>query len=268
MSQLLPLARIQYTDGNGSPLSGGTVAFTQPGTGGAVLRPIWADVGETIPLQNPCPLDSSGITFSGGSQVSVWGFGQYEEFVRDNSGNLIYSALVQTTAGGLIGGGTINGSLQITGNLSVNGNITDVQQINANDFIGNTGTLGTLTSYTTDLQGPTTIDNLTATGPAEFNGGLDASSITIGGQPIPRMTGGTFLTDTINTQFTTQLIPPFTGITSASATYGPGTQGTVMDGAPAIESVGQSSIVINAPGTDTETTTGEQFYIYWMVMGT
>ena len=94
MASLLPPARIQYFDGNGAPLVGGSVRFAQPGTGGSVLSPVFADSAQTIPLVNPVPLDAAGITQSGGSQVSVYGNGSYEIFVRDSSGSLIYSALV------------------------------------------------------------------------------------------------------------------------------------------------------------------------------
>lgn len=137
---LLPVARQQFFDGNGAPLVGGSVAYAQPGTGGNTLRPVYADMGETIPLMNPVPLDSSGITFSGGSQVSVWGFGEYEQFVRDNQGNLIYSAILDTPGG--LTGGTIQGSVQINGDLSVVGNITDTQSLTTPTINGTNASFG------------------------------------------------------------------------------------------------------------------------------
>jgi hypothetical protein len=129
----MPVARQQFTDGNGSPLSGGSVAFCTPGTSGTVYRPVYADEAETIPVTNPVPLDSAGITFSGGSQVTLWGFGAYEIFLKDASGNLIYSAILDTPGG--LEGGTINGSVQINGNLSVTGNVSDSQVLNTQSLV-------------------------------------------------------------------------------------------------------------------------------------
>lgn len=145
MAMLLPIPRIQWTDGNGMPLVGGSVMFATPNTGGTTLRPIYADEAETTPLINPVPLDSAGISFSGGSQVSIWGFGQYEAWVRDADGNLIYSALLDT--GGSLEGGTIDGSVQINGDLSVVGSILDTQSLTTPLITGTDGNFGgTLTA--------------------------------------------------------------------------------------------------------------------------
>lgn len=92
----MPVGVRQFTDGNGKPLVSGWVAYAQVGTGGATLRNVYADEGETTPLQNPVPLDASGRPYSGGSQVSIWGDGTYEEYVYDSSGVLQTSSIIDT----------------------------------------------------------------------------------------------------------------------------------------------------------------------------
>lgn len=92
----MPVGVRQFTDGNGAPLVSGWVAYAQVGTGGAVLRTVYADEGETIPLQNPVPLDASGRPYSGGSQCSIWGDGAYQEYVYDSNGVLQTSAIIDT----------------------------------------------------------------------------------------------------------------------------------------------------------------------------
>lgn len=161
MAMLLPIPRIQWTDGNGMPLVGGSVMFATPNTGGTTLRPIYADEAETTPLINPVPLDSAGISFSGGSQVSIWGFGQYEAWVRDADGNLIYSALLDT--GGSLEGGTINGSVQINGDLSVVGNILDTQSLTTPLITGTNGNFGgTLSAAALSVSGGISAGTITS----------------------------------------------------------------------------------------------------------
>lgn len=92
----MPVGVRQFTDGNGAPLVGGWVAYAQVGTGGTVLRNVYADEGETVPLSNPVPLDASGRPYSGGSQCSIWGDGSYEEYVYDANGVLQTSSIIDT----------------------------------------------------------------------------------------------------------------------------------------------------------------------------
>jgi hypothetical protein len=212
MAVILPVARQQYTDGNGFPLVGGSVAFCQPNTSGTVFRPIYADEAETIPLSNPCPLDSAGITFSGGSQVSVWGFGAYELFVRDADRNLIYSAVIDTPAG--LTGGTIQGSVQINGDLSVTGNITDTQsltspQINGTnaDFAGSVSanSVGAVNAGFDNLgvNDSATIDgNLSVIGTSNLQGLVTAGGIQTGPIVATTVDAAEFLVSGAPLQFT------------------------------------------------------------------
>lgn len=99
MPALLPWGVKQFCDGNGSPLVAGWVAYCQVGTGGAVLRNVYGDEGETVLLQNPVPLDASGRPYSGGSQQSIWGDGTYEEYVYDSQGVLQTTSIIDTQSG-------------------------------------------------------------------------------------------------------------------------------------------------------------------------
>jgi hypothetical protein len=58
MSQLIQNAKQSFTDANGNPLAGGTVAHYLPGT----LTPTntWQDQGLTSLNPNPVTLDASG----------------------------------------------------------------------------------------------------------------------------------------------------------------------------------------------------------------
>lgn len=96
MAALMPVGIRQFTDGNGAPLVGGWVAYCQVGSGGQIFRNVYANEAETIILQNPVPLDASGRPYSGGSQVSIWGDGSYEEYVYDANGVLQTSAIINT----------------------------------------------------------------------------------------------------------------------------------------------------------------------------
>jgi hypothetical protein len=155
---------MQFTDGNGRPLVAGSVAYCEPGTGGANYRPIWADEAETIPLENPCPLDASGIPFSGGSQVTLWGIGEYEMFLRDVNGVLIYSALISTVNLDLIS--EINGSLHIKGGLTVDGDIVGAGAVESNSVVTNA-----LTASQATIGDGTVLGNWTV------NGALIADSV-------------------------------------------------------------------------------------------
>lgn len=99
MPALMPWGVKQFCDGDGNPLVGGWVAYCQVGSGGAIFRNVYADQAETILLQNPVPLDASGRPYSGGSQVSIWGDGTYQEYVYDSQGVLQTSSIIDTASG-------------------------------------------------------------------------------------------------------------------------------------------------------------------------
>ena len=92
LASLLPQGILQFTDGNGAPLSGGSVTFYVPNT--TTLKTVWADPGEVVALANPVPLDSAGRPQSGSSEVEIYGSGQYSMLVKDAYGNTIYGPVL------------------------------------------------------------------------------------------------------------------------------------------------------------------------------
>jgi hypothetical protein len=191
MAVLMPIGIRQYLDANGDPLVGGSVAFAQPGTGGSTLSPVWADEDQTIPLHNPVPLNAAGQPYSGGSAVSIWGSGTYEEIVKNATGGTISTSTIDTRD--FITGGTIDGNLVIDGSLEVTGNIIGDTQINAPALYGTDGAISTDFAVGrnlnvggilgiqggADITGGVTIDTLHVTGNSviSLSGTLEAGSI-------------------------------------------------------------------------------------------
>ncbi len=97
---LLPNAMQAFTDSNGYPLAGGTVAFFVPGTD--TPKDTWQDADQTIINSNPLTLDGSG-------RAIIYGIGVYRQIVYDSSNNTIWDQLTaaypeMVLAGGLAGG--------------------------------------------------------------------------------------------------------------------------------------------------------------------
>ncbi|RQZ57415.1 hypothetical protein DF057_28640 [Burkholderia cepacia] len=86
-TQLVPLGKAQWTDGDGNPLVGGNVYFYVPGT--TTPKTTWQDQGGTTPNLNPVPLNARG-------EAIVWGNGTYRQMVYDVNGNLIYDVVTDT----------------------------------------------------------------------------------------------------------------------------------------------------------------------------
>lgn len=102
MATLLPPGEIQFIDGNGSPIAGGTVAFYIPNT--LTPKDTYQDSGATILNTNPVVLDAA-------ARAIIYGSGAYRMIVKDASGNLVYDQLTADTAvGGTAQGGTSTGA--------------------------------------------------------------------------------------------------------------------------------------------------------------
>lgn len=86
---LLPNAKQQFFNGNGTPLSGGRVYFYEP-PNTTVLKTTWQDADQTIPNANPVILDGSG-------EAIIYGTGQYRQIVKDSLGNTIWDQLTTGT---------------------------------------------------------------------------------------------------------------------------------------------------------------------------
>lgn len=155
---ILPNGMNSFTDANGFPLAGGSVAFFVPGTD--TPKDTWQDADQTIINENPLTLDGSG-------RALLYGIGVYRQIVYDSDGNTIWDQLTaaypeMVLTGGLAGGS--GNSLTVT-----------VDDWNAYD-----GTLLSLTAKANN-SGPTsiTINGLspisffkdTLTGPIALQGG-------------------------------------------------------------------------------------------------
>lgn len=76
MSYRIPNGKSQFFDANGNPLSGGSVAYYQPGT----LTPVntYQDQALTTINPNPITLDSAGECVAWGPDSTV-----YRQIVKD-----------------------------------------------------------------------------------------------------------------------------------------------------------------------------------------
>lgn len=99
---LLPPGKVTFTDANGKPLSGGSVAFYLPNT--TTPKQTWQDAGQTVLNTNPVKLDSAG-------RATIYGSGAYRQIVKDQTGNLIWDQLTADTSSSQIAwGGTSSGT--------------------------------------------------------------------------------------------------------------------------------------------------------------
>ena len=113
---ILPQALTQFTDGNGSPLAGGSVYFYIPNT--LTYKTTWNDSSYTVQNANPVLLDGNG-------RAPIWGKGIYRQIVKDINGNQIWdrntSVIDLTSAaitGGTLSGVTISSSTFTNGTIS------------------------------------------------------------------------------------------------------------------------------------------------------
>ncbi len=86
MTSLMPYSVPQYSDSNGTPLSGGQLYFYSPGT--TTLKSIYSDSSGTVTLSNPLTLDSAGRVPSNG----IWISGYYDVKLVDASGVTVWTA--------------------------------------------------------------------------------------------------------------------------------------------------------------------------------
>src|SRR5580765_6194191 len=84
---LLPAPELQFIDGNGSPLAGGTVETYVPGT--STPKTTWLDQAQTAVNTNPIVLNSDG-------RCIIFADGDYRIVLRDATGNEIYDQLSST----------------------------------------------------------------------------------------------------------------------------------------------------------------------------
>lgn len=84
-ASILPNAKTQFFDANGTPLALGSVYFyVAPNT--TTFKDTWQDSGATIANVNPVPLDAAG-------EALIWGSGLYRQLVKDAAGNTIWDQI-------------------------------------------------------------------------------------------------------------------------------------------------------------------------------
>lgn len=102
MATILPPAKTQFIDANGSPLAGASVYMYVPST--SVFKDTYQDSGGAILNTNPIILDASG-------EALIYGSGTYRQVVYDANGDLIWDQLTaDTSVGGFAWGGVTTGT--------------------------------------------------------------------------------------------------------------------------------------------------------------
>jgi hypothetical protein len=84
-ASIIPNAKNQFVDINGSPLVGGFVYFYEVGT--LVPKNTWTDSAQTSLNTNPVVLDSRG-------QAIIYGTGAYRQILTDSLGNTIWDQTI------------------------------------------------------------------------------------------------------------------------------------------------------------------------------
>lgn len=87
MVALLPAPELQFIDGDGNPISGGTLETYVPGT--TTPKATWLDPNQSALNTNPIVLNADG-------RCIVFGDGAYRIILRDAVGNLIYDQYSDT----------------------------------------------------------------------------------------------------------------------------------------------------------------------------
>lgn len=121
---IVPPAVSQFTDSNGVPLAGGSLAFFVPGT--TTLKATFSDSALLNQNPNPLTLDSAG-------RAIVWGNGLYRQILKDANGNTIWDQV--TSAGGSSGGGMTSANFVFVGGTSTgSANAQSVAALNPTGF--------------------------------------------------------------------------------------------------------------------------------------
>jgi hypothetical protein len=259
MPSLVPWGIRQFFDGNGSPLVAGSVGYYQVGTGATVVIGIWGDQEQTIPLENPIPLDAGGFPYSGGSQQSIWGLGRAEEVVRDRNGVVVTTAVIDFPLPDT-GNVTINGNLTVTGTSDLQGVVTTGSDI---DVAGNANITGNVTAYNGQFNNNVNANgNISAGGTVSGNIGdfndLNAGTIAAGAGGISdggnlTVSGSTSMDGPLNMNGQNiNNVGTLTANTISATTYdnlppAPGTMGHWEAGANATNNAGQLTITFQKP---------------------
>lgn len=158
---LLPPGKVTFTDANGKPLSGGTVAFYLPNT--TTPKQTWQDAGQTVLNTNPVTLDSAG-------RATIYGSGAYRQIVKDQYGNLVWDQLTADTSSSQIAwGGTSAGT-------------ANAQTVSATNFTSADGQIVGFIAGLTNTGPTTVVANGSAPIPVLVDG--QSGSVSLSGQEI------------------------------------------------------------------------------------
>lgn len=158
---LLPPGKVTFTDANGKPLAGGTVAFYLPNT--TTPKQTWQDAGQTVLNTNPVKLDSAG-------RATIYGSGAYRQVVKDQYGSLIWDQLTADTSSSQIAwGGTSTGT-------------ANAQSVSATNFTSADGQIVGFIAGFTNTGPATVVANGSAPIPVLVDG--QSGSVSLSGQEI------------------------------------------------------------------------------------
>jgi hypothetical protein len=131
MATILPTGETQFLDGNGDPLTAGTVTFYIPGT--TTPKDTWQNSGQSILNSNPVTLDAAG-------RAIIYGSGAYRQVVKDQFGNLIWDTETsEPNAGSVSFGGTSAGTVNAQTLSAAQFSFIDGQIISFVAGLSNTG---------------------------------------------------------------------------------------------------------------------------------
>lgn len=196
---ILPLAKTQFLDQNGKPLSSGKVYFYNPGT--TTAKTTWQDINKATPNTNPVNLDAGG-------RALIWGDGTYRQQVFDSLNNLIWD---QTTAGtgvgtgsGLVGDGVAVGTVLPWSGFVAPANYAFAygQALSRTTYASLLSAV-TLTTSITCTAGSPTISNIADTGSISVGAVLESACITGSPTVLSRTSNTVTLSSNSTITFTT-----------------------------------------------------------------
>jgi hypothetical protein len=119
---LIVFGELQFCDGNGKPLAGGSVTYYTVGT--STLAAIYTDSTGAVEAANPQTLDAAG-------RATAWGVGTYRQVVQDALGNTIWDTTTEIfpqnlkiTTLEVTGDAKVGGTLEVDGATTLNGSLT------------------------------------------------------------------------------------------------------------------------------------------------
>jgi len=195
MASPIPPGKLQFIDGAGNPLAGGTVATYIPGT--TTPKTTYQDFAGTIANANPITLDANG-------EAVILGTGEYLMTVNDSLGNLIWSQVTGVAQNTDLTDGSTSAAPLVVSYLTVTNTIkAAAANITGAASIGGNATLG---------------GTLAVTGTTALTGALTASAAAFSGTTTAPTPGSS--DNSTNVATTAFVNTALAGITLATNLYG------------------------------------------------